>query len=536
MRPCQNAVIFSVVTVAMILVCTVVKASSTEPSPTPVSEDLLLPMPDGKQMAFRAVCIGEGDGQYAWKRFRMGDPAGGYKEFPAGVAIGGAFPVQTGEAGDWCFYIGKYEVTEGQWHAINQGVEAYKDSQFPVRNISWFEAADFVRNYNEWLYAHEETAIPRYGNVPGYLRLPTEAEWEFAVRGGNAVDSAQFDRKLPFTKKHIAQYEWYSGPESSHNKVKKVGLLKPNVLGIHDMLGNVAEMTRSLYQIEYYQGRSGGYVSRGGHYLTAKKQLRSSLRTEQEFYSLNSSTQKPEPGRKKTLGFRLVLSSLVFPNRQISKSLKEQWQPYREGRAQSLPAAVSTGSASVKTDVSSSEVLSHLKRLRSQLTAGGALTESVKQELDLLATSLEDIQFVIAQAERDSAYAWIKIGNEQAFFLVRESRKLPILDNLLKSAEKSGRKKIIERYMQRHAEITQNIQRSMSSYTESIRQLGNAGSKAIDNSFERYRKFLQQSKAEDQLALIQIVRKHTDFYIRNKRTDDKQWEQDLKQWSDTQLQ
>lgn len=499
-------------------------------TPTP-QDDLILPMPGGGQMAFRAVCIGEGDGQYAWKRFRLGDPAGGYKEFPTGVALGGAFPVKGGDSGDWCYYLGKNEVTEAQWYAFNSDVAEFKDSSYPVRNISWFAATDFVRDYNEWLFSNAADALPKYGGVPGYLRLPTEAEWEFAARGGSVVDSAQFDRKLPYSKKKIAQYEWFSGPKSSHNKVKKVGVLLPNKLGIHDMLGNVAEMTRSLYQIEYYQGRSGGYVSRGGHYLTDAKQLRSSLRTEQEFYSLNSRTKKVEPARKNTLGFRLAITSLVFPNRQVSNSLKTEWEDYRKGKAQSLPAAVSTGSASTKTNVSGGEVVSHLKRLRSELKAGGVMTESIQQELDLLASSLEDIQFVITQAEKDSAYAWIKIGSEQAFFLVRESRKLPILEGLLESAKKNGRTAIIKKLKQRELEIDKNIERAISSYTESIRQLGNAGSTALDDGFGRYREFLQKTQADDQLALIKLVRNHADFYLKNKRTDDTRWQQDLMEWS-----
>jgi formylglycine-generating enzyme required for sulfatase activity len=270
-------------------------------NPQPLPGDLILPMPQGRSMVFRAVCIGEGKGLYAWKRFRMGDPAGGYKESPTGVALGGAFKVTENSEEDWCFYIGKYEVSEDQVFALLQAPENFKDSTFPARNLSWFAADNFIQKYNEWLYENDQQGIPQYGGVPGYLRLPTESEWEFAARGGSKVDSARFDRKTPYPAAKLAEYEWFSGPKSSYNKVKKTGLLKPNPLGIHDMLGNVSEMTRTLYQIEYYQGRAGGYVARGGHYLTDAKRMRSSLRTEQEFYSLDAKTKKLRPGKKNTL-------------------------------------------------------------------------------------------------------------------------------------------------------------------------------------------------------------------------------------------
>ena len=85
-------------------------AQNLDSNPQPLPDDFILPMPNGKTMAFRAVCIGEGSGSYAWKRFRLGDVSGGYKESPTGVVIGGAFPLQQKAGKDWCYYISKYEV------------------------------------------------------------------------------------------------------------------------------------------------------------------------------------------------------------------------------------------------------------------------------------------------------------------------------------------------------------------------------------------------------------------------------------------
>lgn len=492
-------------------------------NPQPLSDDIVLPMPNNKEMVFRAVCIGEGSGVYAWKRFRVGDPAGGYKETPTGTALGGAFQISQRDGKDWCYLIGKYEVTEDQYGQFVADQEEYRNSDFPVRNISWFEAEDFIRAYNEWLYANTREEIPEHGGIPGYLRLPTEIEWEFAARGGSAVDSGEFDRKTPYPSERIMEYEWFSGPTSSHNKVKKAGLLKPNVLGIHDMLGNISEMTQTLYQVEYYQGRSGGFVGKGGHYFTDGKQLRSSMRSEQEFYTLDSKTKTVSPGKKETLGFRVLLSSLVFPNREVSAQMDDEWEAYRRGIAQSMPAAVSTGATSNKTQISGMDAAEHLKRLRSELSQSGWVSESIDQELELLGVALETIQFTISQAEQDSAFAWIKIGSEQAFFMQKEARKLPILEMLLKTAETAGRTEMVERYRERAQEIRLNIDQAMTSYSESVRQLGSVSNTGIDQGLERYKQFLLARKAERQLELIPTVHRHVGEYVQTKRTDEEKW-------------
>ena len=514
--------------IVFLLICPGVIVAGEQPNnPKPLPDDVALPMPNGKSMVFRPVCIGEGQGSYAWKRFRVGDPSGGFKESPTGVALGGAFKLRQGAAEESCYFIGKYEVSEDQWSAFVESPQAPENGSLPARNLSIFEGEEFIRKYNDWLFANAQKDIPEYGGVPGYLRLPTEIEWEFAARGGSKVDNAQFDRKVPYPDDKLAEYEWFAGPKSSHNKVKKVGVLQPNILGIHDMLGNVAEMTGTLYQIEYYQGRSGGFVAKGGHFLTDAKQVRSSLRTEQEFYARDAKTGKMVPGKKETLGFRLVISSLVFPNRQISSQMSDDWETYRQGIAQTLPAAVSTSPTSAKTQVSGTDAVTHLNRLRDELTKVGSLPGAVRQELDLLAATLGDIQFTIQQSEKDSAYAWIKIGGEQAYFLGREAKKLPILEELIRSAQSMQRTEIVEKYRERETEIRQNIDQAVSSYTESIRQLGTVGSSAVADGFDRYAQFLKTRKADPQLKVLEVVRRHADEYIKVKRIDGESWKKDL---------
>ena len=129
-------------------------------NPQPLADDLLLPMPGGRHLTLRPVCIGEGNGSYAWKRFRVGDPSGGYKESPTGVALGGAFKGEQSSQNDWCYYIGKYEISEDQVFAVLQAPKEYENSQLPVRDLSWFDAEDFLRKYNEWLIANPVDKMP----------------------------------------------------------------------------------------------------------------------------------------------------------------------------------------------------------------------------------------------------------------------------------------------------------------------------------------------------------------------------------------
>ncbi len=165
----------------------------------------------------------------------------------------------------------------------------------------------------------------------------------------------------------LASHEWFSGPKSSHNKLKKAGVLEPNPLGLYDMLGNAAEMTMNLYRVEYYQGRSGGFVARGGHYLTRKKSLRSSARSEQPFYRWDAKQQQMRPNTQKTLGFRLVLSAILYPERATAKAMEDAWKEYRSTSGANLPAAVSVAPTSQQINVQSEDAGKHLQRLKQQL-------------------------------------------------------------------------------------------------------------------------------------------------------------------------
>jgi len=141
------------------------------------------------------------------------------------------------------FYLGKYEVTQGQWKSVmesNPSNESFCGDNCPVGNVSWNDAQDFIGRLNS-----------RSGGSK--YRLPTEAEWEYAARsggknerysGGNDVNSVAWynENSLIFDPK----------TQVDEMRLHPVGTKAPNGLGIYDMAGNVWEWTNDWYGSDYY--------------------------------------------------------------------------------------------------------------------------------------------------------------------------------------------------------------------------------------------------------------------------------------------
>ena len=131
------------------------------------------------------------------------------------------------------FYLGKYEVTQAQWRALmGSNPSQIPGDEHPVENVSWDDAQAFIRKLNE----REKT--DKY-------RLPTEAEWEFAVRAG--TQSPYF---FGNDASNIVFYTWYNF--DSGGSTHPVGLKRANAFGLHDMQGNVSEWVMDRYEKTYY--------------------------------------------------------------------------------------------------------------------------------------------------------------------------------------------------------------------------------------------------------------------------------------------
>jgi len=170
---------------------------------------------------------------------------------------------------DTGFWIGKYELTQGEWEAI-MGFNISSDQgvgpNYPVNNATWDDAQWFI------------------SELGGTYRLPSEAEWEYACRAGS---SSRYHWGADPGNEIIPVYAWFTG--NSHSTAHPVGSKSANAWGLHDMAGNVYEWCEDWYHPDYSGAPSNGVawltpvgenrVSRGGSWLYFAESCRSANRT-----------------------------------------------------------------------------------------------------------------------------------------------------------------------------------------------------------------------------------------------------------------
>ena len=164
------------------------------------------------------------------------------------------------------YYIGKYEVTQALWKAVMGNNPSYfKGDNLPVENVSWDDCQKFISKLN---------------SITGKnFRLPTEAEWEYAARGGKKSRGYQYSGS-----NNLSDVAWYE--DNSGNKTHSVGTKQGNELGIYDMTGNVWEWCQDWYENYSFAARANptgansgsSHVGRGGSRDCTARRCRSSYR------------------------------------------------------------------------------------------------------------------------------------------------------------------------------------------------------------------------------------------------------------------
>ena len=184
------------------------------------------------------------------------------------------------------YYICKYEVTQALWRAVmGSNPSKFKGDNLPVEQVSWNDCQTFINRLNSYTGRN--------------FRLPTEAEWEFAARGGN------YSRHYKYSgSNYISDVAWYC---DNSDRTHPVGTKQANELGLYDMSGNVWEWCSDWYgsYSSYSQsnptGATSGYgrVERGGSWCGLARYCCSSHRS---YYAPGNSFDD--------IGLRLVLSHL----------------------------------------------------------------------------------------------------------------------------------------------------------------------------------------------------------------------------------
>jgi formylglycine-generating enzyme required for sulfatase activity len=182
------------------------------------------------------------------------------------------------------FSIGKYEVTQAQWKFIMGDNPSYDEGDnLPVEQVSWHDAQKFIGRLN--------------AATGKQYRLPTEAEWEYAARGGAGSKGYKYSGSH-----HLNNVAWFT--DNSGDRTHPVGSKLPNELGIYDMSGNVEEWCSDRYdgypasaqQDPLRAGSGSRCVNRGGGWGSSATGCRVAHRNFKSSYISDAN-----------LGFRVVL-------------------------------------------------------------------------------------------------------------------------------------------------------------------------------------------------------------------------------------
>ena len=509
-------------------------------NPKPAQGDLVLPMPGDAEMLFRRVAVpGSGFWGDQARIIQIGDASGGIFEGLQRTQISGSFP--SGKEGAWELVMAKYELTRGQYVAVMgmdallaasgdpedqklptlQGRELRDALMLPLAYVSHGDVVEFIRRYNQWLFdpAHPErlAAMPRVDEAPGFIRLPTEDEWEYCARGGLAsIQAGTFDDKLPFPAAEANEFAWHLG--NAKHQLRPVGLRKPDAGGFHDLMGNAQEMTSGLFRPEIWQGKPGGVAVRGGSVSTPPADLRSALRAELDAYAWNVDEKKVEERKSFNTGARMAIGANVVVTSAQRTRIEKEYEAYKADLRRTMPVGRTLDNLVSQASVQIGAADPIIERL---IKDNPALKESLGAVQSTLDKARERLELAQRESARSLAQDAARNGVNLSVYLSRLERLTDTLALAKELAETSTRYQeqvaAVEKSM---GELETALGEQMLGYKDKIGTLGEYEKAYIDFAFTELE---AREMTKRERLVMKLLKGHVSNFAEQRRADTEVW-------------
>lgn len=503
-------------------------------NPKPADDDIILPMPCNLTMVFKLVAV-PAKGLLWDMPMRPGidDSANADRAFydrRYNTALSGAFSLEdlppdwrklAPKGQNYFYLVAKYEVSNLQWQAVMDGAcpatqPPSADAAKPVTDISWYAAVDFTQKYTAWLLQNSPQSLPHFSgdnrNV-GFVRLPTETEWEYAARGGHMAGSQQLLQEDFFAlppEANKADYAVYR-PEGSARveDTANIGSRKPNPLGIYDTAGNAAEMVLDAFRFSLagrLHGSAGGFVRKGGSFLSGEAEILPGRREETPFFMADG------PAHARDMGFRPVISGINTPGGSRPQELQAEWSK----------AGESMTAAGYDTQAARNP-LEELDRL-----LVSAPNEAVKKNLQELRNTIKENNIMLERQKQLEAQSLLRTGVYMTETIRNYSSRRKSLQSQLegmqrdsktaKGAELEKLRQIMDTAHRGLVMLDTSLDKSLTFYRSKVEDGAQLTPETLSAAYDSLSKDFSGSDPfnENMLRNLELYKKHVDLFRKNK--------------------